>query len=130
MPMIELTAKDVRRGTLIATGWYIVRVDEIGEGTPSANGGSINYLVDGTIMANAENPSDETFKDFPTPYWNFNSKAMGFVVGFLKALKVDVQPGRIELGAAKGKALKVFIEQGEYNGRINNRIEHKYAPVD
>jgi hypothetical protein len=130
MPMIELSNKDVRRGTLIDTGWYIVRIEEIGEGAPSSKGDSINYLVDGTILANAENPSDDTFKDFPTPYWNFNSKAMGFVVGFLKALKVDVKPGRLELGAAKGKTLKVFIEQGEYNGRLNNRIEHKYAPVE
>lgn len=130
MPMIELTQKDVNRGTLIATGWYIVRIDEVGEGTISSKGDSQNYLIDGTILASIENPADETFKNFPTPYWNFNSKVMNFVVGFLKALKVDVKAGRLELGAAKGKTLKVFIEQGEYNGRINNRIDHKYAPVD
>lgn len=127
MPLIELSVKDIKRGTLIDPGWYLVRIDSVGE-APSKDGGSTNFPVDGTIVKNAEN-GDEKYKDFPTPSWNFNSKAPGFVTGFLRALGVEPQAGRVELKAAEGQMIRVFIEHGEYNGRTVNRIEHKYAPA-
>jgi hypothetical protein len=127
MPIVEISAKDALRGVLLPTDWYVVRIDTMGDGTPSKDQGSLNYSVEGTILANAD--GNETYKGYPTPYWNFNSKALGFVVGFLRALGQEIQPGRVELKGAEGMTLKVFIEQGEYNGRMVNRIEHKYAPV-
>jgi hypothetical protein len=124
MPMISFNEKDLMRGTLIDPAWYRVKIDAIGE-APSKDGGSTNYPVEGTILRNADN-GDTKYAGMPLS-WNFNSKAMGFSVGFLQSIDVDVKPNiRYELSAAEGKELDVFVENGQYNGRLVNRIEHKY----
>lgn len=126
MPMITLTEKDINRGKIVTPAWYLMRIDSVGE-KPSKDGGSTNYPVEGTILADAESGSEE-FKNVSLE-WNFNSKAIGFTVGFLKALGVDVVPGRFRLEDSVGKTLKVFVENGEYEGRLINKINHKYQPA-
>jgi hypothetical protein len=123
-PIISFTQRDILRGKVVTPAWYRMRIDSVGE-APSSDGKSTNYPVEGTILFNADN-GDPEFKDTPID-WNFNSKAIGFAVGFLKALGVDVQAGaRFDLSAAATKEVDVFVENDTYQGRVVNRVNHKY----
>lgn len=128
MPLpVSFSEKDMRRGIVVIPAWYRVKIDAVGQ-KPSKDGGSINYIMEGTIIRNADN-GDIAFTGVPID-WNFNSKAMGFAVGFFKSFGVEVQAGqRYDFEAAAGKELDIFIENGEYNGQINNKIHHKYRPA-
>jgi hypothetical protein len=127
MPIISFSEKDLRRGKVVEPAWYLVQIDNVGE-APSKDGGSTNYPVEATIIRNADNGSEE-FKDVPVD-WNFNSKAIGFASGFLLSFGVDVKAGaRFELGNTVGKQVEVFVENGEWQGRIVNRVNHKYRAV-
>lgn len=124
MPIIQFGERDLLRGKVVQPAWYLVRIDNIGEG-PSKDGNSTNYPVEATILKNADD-NTEDYKNVPLD-WNFNSKAIGFAVGFLAAFGVDVKAGaRFELANAVGKTVEVFVETGEYKGRMVNRVEHKY----
>lgn len=129
-PVIEFGQRDIMRGKVITPSWYRVKIETIGESAAkqSDKGPSTNYPVEGTIIHNADTGSKE-FEGVPLD-WNFNSKAIGFAVGFLAAFGVEVTAGtRFDLKAAEGKELDVFVENGEYQGRIVNRVNHKYRPV-
>jgi len=124
MPIVQFSDRDLLRGKVVEPAWYVVTIVSVGE-APSKDGGSTNYPVEGSIVKNAENGSEE-FAGVPLD-WNFNSKAIGFAVGFLGALGVDVKAGaRFELSNAAGKQIEVFVENGEWQGRIVNRVNHKY----
>lgn len=126
MAFIELTDRDINAGKIVEPAWYRVRIDSVGEAPAKASekGPSTNYPVEGTILFNADNGSKD-FAGLPLT-WNFNSKALGFTVGFLAALGADVKPGRVNLQAAEGKEIDVYVENGEWQGRIVNRVNHKY----
>lgn len=119
----------MNRGKVITPGWYRVKIDSIGE-APSKDGNSTNYPVEGIVVKHADNGSDE-FAGVPVD-WNFNSKAIGFAVGFLQSLGVEVTAGaRFDLANAAGKELDVFIENDTYQSRVVNRVNHKYrVPKD
>jgi len=128
MPVVSFSSRDINRGKIITPAWYRVRVDAVTE-APSKDGNSVNYNVDATIICDAQTGSTEN-ADIPTPYWNFNSKAMGFMIPFMQALGVDVEPGvRFELNNAVGQELEVFIENDLYEGRTVNRMNHKYRKL-
>jgi len=123
--MIEFTDRDIKRGTVVEPAWYRVKIDSL-EKAVSAKGDSTNYKYEGTIISNADNGSD-AFAGVPTPYWNFNSKAIGFMADFFKALGQEVKAGsRFDENNAVGKELDVFIENAPFEGRTVNRINHKY----
>ena len=125
MPFMDLSSDDINRSKLIDSGWYRVKIEDIGESL-SKDQGSTNYPVKGTIIRNEET-GDVSLAGFPTPHWSFNSKAPGFVIPFLRALGEDnIQAGRVDLNAAKGCEILVLIEQDTYNGRPVNRINHNY----
>jgi hypothetical protein len=127
MPIVSFSERDLLRGTVVEPAWYLVMIDDIGE-APSKDGGSTNYPVEGTIIKN-DDTGEENFRGVPLD-WNFNSKAIGFAVGFLKSFGVDVKAGaRFELANAKGKQVAVFVENGEWQGRMVNRVNHKYRPA-
>lgn len=124
MPIVQFSDRDLLRGKVVEPAWYVVNIVSVGE-APSKDGGSTNYPVEGVIVKNADNGSED-FAGVPLD-WNFNSKAIGFAVGFLAALGVDVKAGaRFELANAAGKTMEVFVENGEWQGRIVNRVNHKY----
>lgn len=136
MPIISFTERDLLRGVVVEPAWYRVRIDEVGESL-AASGKTTNYPVEGTILFNADtgatkfkdaNGNEQSLAGVPTPAgWMFNSGAIGFAVGYLAAFGVDVKAGqRIDLAASKGKELDVFIENDTYQGRLVNRINHKY----
>jgi hypothetical protein len=126
-PVVGFDEKDFLRGKIVQPAWYRMRIDEINE-KPSANGESTNYPVEGTIIRNSQDNSED-YAGVPI-FWNFNSKARGFIIGFLQALGVDVKPGqRIELSAAVGKEIDVYVENKTYEGRLLNAVNHKYRTV-
>lgn len=127
MPIISFSDRDMNRGIVIEPAWYLVNLIQVGE-APSKDGGSTNYPVEAIIVRNADT-GDEKYAGVPLD-WNFNSKAIGFAVGFLSALGVDVKAGqRFDLANAAGKQIEVFVENGEWQGRMVNRVNHKYRPV-
>lgn len=126
-PMIGFTDRDLLRGKIVTPAWYIVRIDSVGEKL-SKDQGSTNYPVEGVIIKNADDGSEE-FANVPLD-WNFNSKAIGFAVGFLAAFGLAAEANkRYDLNAVAGKYLEVFVENGLYEGRTVNRVEHKYRPL-
>lgn len=130
MPVITFSDRDLLRGKIITPGWYRVKILSVGEAPAkqSDKGPSTNYPVEGTILFNGDN-GDNEFTGTPID-WNFNSKAIGFAVGFLESLGVEVKSGtRFDLRAAEGHDVDVFIENGEWQGRIVNRVNHKYRPI-
>lgn len=124
MPFIQFGDRDLLRGKVVEPAWYRVKIESVGE-KPSSDGGSTNYPVEGTIIRNADNGNTD-YAQVPID-WNFNSKAIGFAVGFLQAFGVEVKAGvRFDLNAASGQELDVFIENDVYQGRTVNRVNHKY----
>jgi hypothetical protein len=127
MPVIQFGERDLLRGKVVEPAWYVVTIGQVGEQL-SKDGGSTNYPVEGTIVANADNGSTD-FAGVPLD-WMFNSKAIGFAVGFLSAFGVDVKAGaRFDLANAGGKQLEVFVENDQWQGRMVNRVNHKYRPL-
>jgi hypothetical protein len=127
MPVVGFTEREILRGTLLTPGWYRIRIDSVGEAS-SKDGGSTNYPVESTIIKEADTGSEE-FKGVPLD-WNFNSKAITFSIGFLKAVGIDVVPNqRYELGNAVGKEVELFVNHREWQGRQVNNVPHQYRPL-
>lgn len=117
--------KDINWGRVCDPGWYRVRIDSVGERTPSKDAKSENINVEGEVLYHGDNGAVE-FSGVGLK-WNFNSKAMGGAVGFLRCFGVEVKPGvRIELKAAEGQELDVYVENDTWQGRVVNRVNHKY----
>jgi len=127
MPIVQFNDRDLLRGKIVEPAWYVVNIVNVGE-APSKDGGSTNYPIEGVIVKNADNGSEE-FANVPLD-WNFNSKAISFAAGFLAALGVDVRSGaRFELANAIGKQIEIFVENDTWQGRMLNRVNHKYRPL-
>jgi hypothetical protein len=133
MPIISFSDDDILRTKIVTPSWYVVRVEHILQKNSKGDNPETTTIwpVEGKILRN-ENGNEE-FAGVPTPAgWNFNDnpKAKGFILGFLSALDVEVKPGqRIELSAAEGQELLVFIENDMFEGRVINRINHKYKKL-
>lgn len=127
MPYISFTDRDLLRGRVVDPAWYKMRIDNIGE-APSKDGNSTNYPVEATIVCNADNGNTE-FASVPID-WNFNSKAIGFARGFLESFGLDLKSNtRYELASAVGQEVEVFVENDTWQGRMVNRVNHKYRPL-
>jgi len=124
MPTIQYGLRDLLRGKVVDPAWYRMRIESVGE-SASKDGGSTNYPVEGTILFNGDT-GDTQYQGVPID-WNFNSKAISFTVGFLAAFGVKAEVGkRFDLGNAAGKILDVFVENDTWQGRVINRVNHKY----
>lgn len=125
---VSYSERDLLRGKVVTPAWYRVRIDAVGESPAKAAEGktpSTNYPVEGTILFDGETGSTE-FANVPID-WNFNSKAMGFSVGFLQSFGVEVKAGvRYDLKSAEGREIDVFVENDTWQGRTVNRVNHKY----
>ena len=127
MPMISFGDRDILRGKIVTPDWYKVRIEGVSEKL-SKDQKSTNYVVEGTIVCRLED-GDTEFANVPLD-WNFNSKAMGFAVGFLESLGIAVESNkRYDLSATAGKDIGVFVENDLYEGRTVNRVNHKYRSV-
>jgi hypothetical protein len=102
-------------------------INSVGEAPAkqSEKGPSTNYPVEATIKFNGDT-GDTEFSGVPLD-WNFNSKAIGFAVGYLQAFGVDVKSGtRFDLKSSEGREIDVFVENDTYQNRLMNRVNHKY----
>jgi len=135
MPIIEFSAEDLARGTIVPPAWYRVKIGRFQESL-SKDGNSTNWVFeDSKIIRNADdgtttfidaNGMEKQSAGVPLAI-RFNSKAKGFTEGLFRALGVDIQAGsRFELKNAEDKEVDVFVENDTYDGRIVNRINHKY----
>ena len=127
--IFQFSKKDIMGGKVYEPAWYRVRVDDVNVG-PSKNleKPSTNFTMTGTILFNADT-GDKTYEDHPLT-WMFNSRAMGFAKGFLIGLGVDeasiTVDSRFNFESAKGKEIDIYIENETYEGRLVNRVNHKY----
>ena len=127
MAIIQFGERDLLRGRIVTPGWYRMHIESVGEAPakPSEKGPSTNYPVEGTILFNGDT-GDREFAGVPID-WNFNSKAIGFAVGFLESFGVKVTAGtRFDLKSAEGRDLDVFVENDTWQNRPVNRVNHKY----
>ncbi len=130
MAVVEFSNRDLLRGVVVTPAWYRVRIESVGEAPAKASekGPSTNYPVEGTILFNGDT-GDKEFVNVPLD-WNFNSKAIGFAVGFLQAFGVDVKAGtRFDLKSAEGREIDIFVENDNWQNRMVNRVNHKYRPT-
>lgn len=130
MPLVEFSSRDLLSGKVVDPAWYRMRINVVGEEAAkvSEKGPSTNYPVDAEILFEGDT-GDTKFTGVPVR-WNFNSKAIGFAVGYLQALGVEVKAGeRFELKASEGMELDVFVENDTYQNRLVNRVNHKYRPI-
>lgn len=126
MPIVTFSKRDLLQGKTVNPAWYRCKVDTVGE-APSKDGGSTNYPVDFTIMFEGDTGSTE-FADVPFQN-NFNSKAIGMAVPFLTALGVPIEAEkRIDLKAAEGMSLDVYVGNKTYEGRILNDVKAYRLP--
>jgi len=124
MPFVEFSESDFLRGKIVTPAWYRVHIDNSTEAL-AKNGESTNYVMEGTIVRNSDDGTTD-FTGVPLT-WNFNSKAKGFMIGFFNALGVELAPGkRYELANSVGNEIDIFVENDTYDGRLINRINHKY----
>ena len=127
-PIIEFGERDILRGKIVTPAWYRMHIESVGE-APSKDQQSTNYLVAGTVIKNADN-GDTKFEGVPVD-WNFNSKAIGFSVGYLEAFGQTVIAGkRFDLSDTENKDIDVFVENDTYNGRLVNKVNHKYRKAE
>lgn len=128
MPMINITERDMLRSTIVEPSWYRVRVDSVGEKT-AKSGTSQNFPIEGTILFNGDT-GDTRFAGVPTPSsWLFNEGAISFAADFIAAITgqpMSKKGGRFMLEDSIGKELDVFIENSTWEGRSQNKINHKY----
>lgn len=130
MPMVTFSDRDLLRGQAVTPAWYRVKINSVGENPAKVDPQnpkppSTNYPVEATILFNGDT-GDTQFKNVPLD-WNFNSRAIGFAVGYLQSFGVEVKAGqRFDLKASEGLELDVFVENDTYQGRIVNRVNHKY----
>ena len=122
---LEFSQDDINRGKLVKPDWYGLSIEKV-EKKQAKNGESINYVMHAKVISSKG--GDGEFAGVPV-VWNFNSKALGFMVGFVAALTgEEVKAGkRFDIFAASGKKIYAFIGNKEYEGNMRNNVEHKYA---
>lgn len=131
--IIQFSKKDILGGKVYEPAWYRVRINDV-TAAPSANveKPSTNITMVAEILFNAEN-GDQKYAEHPLNNWMFNTRAMGFAKGFFMALGVPeediTENTRFDFKNAIGKEIEVYIENELYQGRMVNRVNHKYRAV-
>jgi len=125
MAIIQFTEKDLLRDKIVEPGMYKVHIDDVSNGEASKDGKSINYVVEATIIKNADNGSEE-FAGVPLT-WNFNSKAISFMKGLFEALGETVTAqSRFDTNALSGHNVEVQVLNDTYNNKMQNKVQHNY----
>lgn len=127
--VFSLSRKDVMGGKIYPPSWYRVRFDEvITEPSKNVEVPSTNIVYSCTILFDADS-GDKQFADHPLTI-RFNSRALGFTKGLLIALGVPedsiTEDTRFDFKNALNKEVDVFVENGLYEGRPTNQVNHKY----
>jgi hypothetical protein len=130
MTMVDFSESDLLRNKLVPPAWYTLELGAVGPWTPTKDQQSNNCLIEAVILRNADTGETEGISGIPiTLQFNDKPKARGFIEGFLRALGVDVQAGRYNLGAAVGQKIDAFVENNTWEGRTSNRASNKFRTV-
>ena len=127
MPTIDFTQEDVLRGTVVQPAWYRVQIGPFAE-VMNKNGDATNYTFNDSKIIKEADSGDTKYAGVPLRIL-FSSKptAKGFLKGFIEALGMEVKPGvRFEISNAAGKFIDILVENEMYEGRMINRVNHKY----
>ena len=127
MTVVSFSDSDLLRNKIVEPAWYVLNIQEHRTWTPTKDGQSNNCHFDCVVVKNADN-GNEDFAGVPI-ILQFNDKpgARGFIEGFLRGLGVEVvAKQRYDLNSAVGKNIEAFVENDTFNGRIINRVNHKY----
>lgn len=128
---VQFTQDDINRSKIVSPAFYRVRINSIASKAAKTGGGT-NLWLEGVILKNADNGSEE-FAGVPTPYlWMFSSKDIGKMIPLLQAVEptFTVDPtARIPLDTLQGQELEVFIGNGTWNNQVTNVITNQYRPV-
>src|SRR3990167_1798663 len=130
-PLVEFSQEDILRGKVVPPAWYKIRIGEFSEVQTKA-GDSTNYVFDDCrILCNADTGVVD-FEGVPVQIlFSAKPKARGFMQGFFAALGQQVTAGsRFRIEDAAGKEIVAFVENNLYEGRLSNRINHKYRKVE
>lgn len=130
MTVISFSDSDLLRNRVVEPAWYVLDIQEHRTWSPTKDGQSNNCHFETVILKNADNGSDD-YSGVPiTLQFNDKPKARGFIEGFLRGLGVEVSANtRYDLNSAVGKKIEAFVENDTYNGRLINRVNHKYRVV-
>jgi hypothetical protein len=125
--IIEFSDSDLLRNRIIPPGWYVLDIQGHRTWSPSKAGDSDNMFFECVVEKNADN-GDTDFAGVPIELmFNSKPKAKGFMEGFLRGMGVNVESKtRYDMESAVGKKIEAFIENDTYNGRLVNKVNHKY----
>lgn len=123
--MLDFSNDDLLRSQIVIPGWYLIELGEYEEKLSSAGDSTNMVFRDCKIIRNAEDGSDQ-FAGVPV-FVRFNTKAKGFIVGFLRAFGIEPRSGeRYDLSAFSGRQIIAFIGNSEYQGNMQNNVESKF----
>lgn len=130
MAIFDFSDSDLLRNKVVEPAWYVLDIQAHRDWTPSKAGDSNNCHYETVIERNADNGTTE-FAGVPIELmFNDKPRAKGFIEAFLRGLGVDVvSKARYDGNSAVGKKIEAFVENDTYNGRLVNRVNHKYRPV-
>ncbi len=121
---------DSLRNKIVDPAWYILNIVEHRDWTPTKAGDSNNCYFDCVIEANADT-GDTKFAGVPIELmFNDKPKAQGFREAFMRGIGADIVVDKdYNMNAAVGKRIEAFVENNEWQGRISNKVNHKYRPA-
>lgn len=128
MPVpVDFGQEDILRSTVVQPSWYRLRIGEFSEQL-TKDGNSTNYVFKDCIILRDADTGDEAFAGVPIKLlFSAKKEARGFIIGFAEALGFEVKAGsRFDISAASGKEIDAFVENNMWEGRLSNRVNHKY----
>lgn len=127
MAIFEFSDSDLLRNKVVTPAWYTLFIEAHRDWAPSKDAQSNNCFYECVIEKNADT-GDTEFAGVPIELmFNDKPKARGFIEGFLRSLGVEVQSKqRYDGASAVGRRIEAFVENDTYNGRLLNRVNHKY----
>lgn len=127
MAIFEFSDSDLLRNKTVTPAWYLLLINAHRDWSPSKDQQSNNCFYECVIEKNADT-GDTEFAGVPIEFmFNDKPKARGFIEGFLRGLGVEVASGkRYDGNSAVGRRIEAFVENDTYNGRLINKVNHKY----
>ena len=125
---VSFTESDLLRNKILPPAWYKLQIQSVSDWNPTKDGQSNNCEMDCIVLANADTGETDGIAGVPVGLlFNDKPKARGFLEGFLASLGVEISAGaRYDLQSAQGKTIEAFVENETYEGRVRNRVNHKY----
>ncbi len=132
--LVQWEDKDLKRGQILDPAFYHLRIEGMTEKLAKSQK-STNVIVEFLVIKNADTGEDTECAGVPV-FYNFNSLAMGFAVGFATALAENdeekpTKGGRFQFNdALVGRELEAFIgHRTQENGQVQNDVTAMFRKV-